>query len=137
MISALYFLLCTVSIFGFHKFEVGYTALSATIQKENMFYGHLEHVRRACHRIVEDDDAKTEIRRIAARVLRENIVDDEDVRLGDTILCHGGGDKTIIMQMIILPDHINHQRVKCIFSQLKSSLVQSQNAGHVLVHWEL
>lgn len=102
-----------------------------------MFYGHLEHVRRACHRIVEDNKAKAEIRRIADKFLKEIIAQNEEIHLGDTIICHGGGDKLIIMQMITLPDNINHERVKYIFRQLKNALVKSQNAAHVIIHWEL
>lgn len=101
-----------------------------------MFYGYLEHVRRACHRIVKDDDAKEEIRQIASDVLTR-IGANGEVSLGETIMCHGGGDKIIIMQMITLPDNISHPRVRDIFSQLKTALVKGQNAEHVLVHWEL
>ncbi len=102
-----------------------------------MFYGDLDHVRRACHRVVEDDEAKAEVRSIADGVLKQIIVENEGVSLGDTIICHGGGDKTIVMQMITLPDNINHERVKYIFSQLKIALAKSKNAGYVLIHWEL
>lgn len=60
-----------------------------------------------------------------------------EVSLGETIMCHGGGDKIIIMQMITLPDNIGHPRVREIFSELKIALVKAQNAEHVLIHWEL
>ncbi|CAF4857258.1 unnamed protein product [Rotaria socialis] len=96
-----------------------------------------ENVRRACHRIVEDDDVKAEIRGIADGILKRITAENEEVYLGDTIVCHGGADKLIIMQMITLPDSIEHQRVKEIFSQLKIALIKNENTGHVFVHWEL
>lgn len=93
-------------------------------------------MHRACHRIIKNEDAKNEIRQIAIGVL-DRMGANGEVSLGETIMCHGGGDKIIIMQMITLPDDISHQRVKAIFSQLKMALVKTQNAGHVLIHWEL
>ncbi|CAF1543562.1 unnamed protein product, partial [Didymodactylos carnosus] len=76
-------------------------------------------------------------RKIAANVLEETKRSKENVHLGETIICHGGGDTVIIMQMITLPKDMVQQRTQESFGKLKRTLEKIEHIGHVIVHWEL
>ncbi|CAF1182972.1 unnamed protein product [Didymodactylos carnosus] len=95
-----------------------------------------EHVQRACHRIVENSDTQRKIQTIAANVLEEIKGSTESVHLGETIICHGGDDTVIVMQMITLPNDMVQQRTQEIFGRLKQALEKIEDVGHVIVHWE-
>lgn len=108
------------------------------LRATNMSYilMYLEHTKRACHHIVEDPDISKEIRNAAADKLASIVYPNENVSLGDTVICHGGGDKIIIMQIMVLPDEMAHERVRQIFTHLKNELNKIDNVARVIVHWE-
>ncbi len=98
---------------------------------------YLEHTKRACHHVVDDPEVSNEIRSVAENRLASIVYPNENVSLGETILCHGGGDQIIVMQMMILPDHMAHERVRQIFTCLKNELNRIDNVARVIVHWEV
>ena len=98
-----------------------------------MSFAYLEHIRRACHRVINDVSLKEKIRELADEILQEARARGEVIQLGDTIICHGGGDEIIIQQKLILPDSMICGHVKLILNELEKRLRKMEHVAYVIV----
>lgn len=96
----------------------------------------LEHSDRACHPVIKDLNISERIRNTAEKQLEKIIKSNENITLGTTTICHYGGDKIIIMQMMVLPDDMPHSRVNQIFTGLKRELKKIENVARVIIYWD-